>query len=143
MEITDVRVYPVRDEKVRAFISIVFDRCFMVNDIKVIQGKDSLFVSMPSRKRKSGEFKDVAHPLNSETRKWVEERILAVYQASLDAVSAGGDAARNRCRRCRRRSLTVDPPTVPAVAAGAKSDGERSLEEVERLQFGDSFWGVT
>ena len=78
MEITDVRVYPVRDEKVRAFISIVFDRCFMVNDIKVIQGKDSLFVSMPSRKRKSGEFRDVAHPLNSETRRWVEERILAV-----------------------------------------------------------------
>ncbi len=132
MEITDVRVYPARDEKVRAFISIVFDRCFMVNDIKVIQGKDSLFVSMPSRKRKSGEFKDVAHPLNSETRKWVEERILAVYQANLDGVTVG-DAS----------SPSPQPPDMPVVTASSKGAGERSLEEVERLQFGDSFWGVT
>lgn len=129
MEITDVRVYPVRDEKVRAFISIVFDRCFMVNDIKVIQGKDGLFVSMPSRKRKSGEFKDVAHPLNSETRKWVEERILGVYQASLDGVAVAGEPTAS--------------PRSPAGPEAAKGAGERSLEEVERLQFGDSFWGVT
>ena len=129
MEITDVRVYPVRDEKVRAFISIVFDRCFMVNDIKVIQGKDGLFVSMPSRKRKSGEFKDVAHPLNSETRKWVEERILGVYQANLDGVTVAGTPA-------------VSPQSL-ASPEGAKGAGERSLEEVERLQFGGSFWGVT
>ena len=116
MEITDVRVYPVRDEKVRAFVSIVFDRCFMVNDIKVIQGKDGLFVSMPSRKRKSGEFKDVAHPLNSETRRWVEERILAVYQANLDGVGASEGA-----RRAVAADLTVAAPAMPAVAAGAKS----------------------
>lgn len=129
MEITDVRVYPVRDEKVRAFISIVFDRCFMINDIKVIQGKDGLFVSMPSRKRKNGEFKDVAHPLNSETRKWVEERILGVYQANLEGAPATGESI---------------PSPVPAPASEAgKATGERSLEEVERLQFGDSFWGVT
>ena len=135
MEITDVRVYPVRDEKVRAFISIVFDRCFMVNDIKVIQGKDSLFVSMPSRKRKSGEFKDVAHPLNSETRKWVEERILAVYQANLDGVTAGDATTPS--------PVPPQPAQMPAVTASTKGAGERSLEEVERLQFGDSFWGVT
>lgn len=135
MEITDVRVYPVRDEKVRAFISIVFDRCFMVNDIKVIQGKDSLFVSMPSRKRKSGEFKDVAHPLNSETRKWVEERILAVYQANLDGVTPGDATTPS--------PQAPQPAQMPAAAASPKSGGERSLEEVERLQFGDSFWGVT
>ena len=132
MEITDVRVYPVRDEKVRAFISIVFDRCFMVNDIKVIQGKDGLFVSMPSRKRKSGEFKDVAHPLNSETRKWVEERILGVYQANLDGVAVEGESA-----------ASPPPPATSASPASPKGSGERSLEEVERLQFGDSFWGVT
>lgn len=132
MEITDVRVYPVRDEKVRAFISIVFDRCFMVNDIKVIQGKDGLFVSMPSRKRKSGEFKDVAHPLNSETRKWVEERILGVYQANLDGVAAEGESA-----------ASPPAPVASTSPASPKGQGERSLEEVERLQFGDSFWGVT
>lgn len=138
MEITDVRVYPARDEKVRAFVSIVFDRCFMVNDIKVIQGKDGLFVSMPSRKRKSGEFKDVAHPLNSETRKWVEERILGVYQANLDGVVLEGPSASS--------PLSQEAAArTEGVASGAKSNGngELSLEEVERVQFGDSFWGVT
>ena len=139
MEISEVKVFPVGEEKLRAFASIVIDRCFMVNDIKVIQGKDSLFVSMPSRKRKSGEFKDVAHPLNSETRRWVEERILAVYQASLDGVGAG-DAA---LQSVPSPQTSPHLATVPAVSAGAKSAGERALEEVERLQFGDSFWGVT
>ena len=50
MEITEVKVFPVTEEKLKAFVSVVFDRCFMVNDIKVIQGKDGLFISMPSRK---------------------------------------------------------------------------------------------
>ena len=140
MEITEVKIFRVGEDKLRAFVSIVIDRCFMVNDIKVIQGKDSLFVSMPSRKRKSGEFKDVAHPLNSETRRWVEERILAVYQASLDGVGAG-DAA---LQPVPSPQTSPSPaPAMPAVSAGAKSAGERALEEVERLQFGDSFWGVT
>ena len=130
MEITEVKVFPINEEKLKAFVSIVFDHCFMVNDIKVIQGKDGLFVSMPSRRRKSGEFKDVAHPLNSETRKWVEERILGVYQASLE----GGTA----------EVPSTASPTVPAASeARVQVRGERSLEEVERLQFGDSFWGVT
>lgn len=132
MEITDVRVFPVRDEKVRAFVSIVFDRCFMVNDIKVIQGKEDLFVSMPSRKRKNGEFKDVAHPLNAETRKWVEERILGAYRAHLAGAPAEGDAA-----------VSPRSPGDLGSVMEAKSVAERSLEEVERLQFGDSFWGVT
>ncbi len=124
LEITDIRVYPVKDEKVRAFVSIVFDRCFMVNDIKVIQGKDGLFVSMPSRKRKNGEFKDVAHPLNTETRRWVEERILGQYQAALDGKATATSGA---------ASPTAETP--PA--------SEPSLEELERHHLGDSFWGVT
>ena len=59
----------------------------MVNDIKIIRGKDGLFVSMPSRKRKNGDFKDVAHPLNSETRRWVEDRILGAYRSMTGAGS--------------------------------------------------------
>ncbi len=147
MEITDVRVYPVRDEKVRAFISIVFDRCFMVNDIKVIQGKDGLFVSMPSRKRKSGEFKDVAHPLNSDTRKWVEERILGVYQATLDGTAVEGASVPSPGGSMA--PMAPMAPNAPNAAdtvesrAGVQVPRERSLEEVERLQFGDSFWGLT
>ena len=58
MQITEVKVFPIQEEKLKAFVSIVFDQCFMVNDIKIIQGKDGLFISMPSRKKKNGEFKD-------------------------------------------------------------------------------------
>ena len=53
MEITEVKVFPIHEEKLKAFVSIVFDHCFMVNDIKIIQGRDGLFISMPSRKKKN------------------------------------------------------------------------------------------
>ena len=108
MEITEVRVYPVREEKLKAFVSVVFDRCFMVNDIKVIQGKEGLFISMPSRRRKNGDFKDVAHPLNQETRRWVEDRILGEYHAALEG----------------------RPSAAPVAAPEAPE--ERSLEEIEQ-----------
>lgn len=80
MQITDVRVFPVRDDKLKAFVSVVFESCFMVNDIKVINGRDGYFISMPSRRKKNGEFKDIAHPLNTETRRLLEERILDEYE---------------------------------------------------------------
>src|ERR1043165_8920997 len=90
MEITEVKVFPIQEEKLKAFVSIVFDQCFMVNDIKIIQGRDGLFISMPSRKKKNGEFKDVAHPLNNETRRMIETRILAEYERVAGAAGAEG-----------------------------------------------------
>jgi stage V sporulation protein G len=119
VEITEVRVFPVQEEKLKAFVSIVLDRCFMVNDIKVIQGKDGLFISMPSRRKKNGDFKDVAHPLNQETRRWVEDRILGEYRAALEGRA----------------------PLQPAPSP--EGSGERTLEEVERAHLNDSFWGVS
>jgi len=83
MDITEVKVFPIQEEKLKAFVSIVFDRCFMVNDIKIIQGRDGLFISMPSRKKKNGEFKDVAHPLNNETRRMIETQVVAEYERVL------------------------------------------------------------
>jgi stage V sporulation protein G len=83
MEITEVKVFPIQEEKLKAFVSVVFDQCFMVNDIKIIQGRDGLFISMPSRKKKNGEFKDVAHPLNNETRRMIEDRVLNEYERVL------------------------------------------------------------
>src|SRR5262245_54395509 len=80
MEITSVKVFPVSDEKLRAFATIVLDSCFVVTDIKIIRGGSGLFISMPSKRRKDGTFKDVAHPLNSGTRRMIEERIIAEYQ---------------------------------------------------------------
>ena len=80
MEITDVKVIPVEDEKLKAFVSIVFDQCFVVTDIKIIHGPKGLFVSMPSKKRKDGTFKDIAHPLNNQMRQYLEEKVLSVYR---------------------------------------------------------------
>jgi stage V sporulation protein G len=90
MEITDVKVIPVDDEKLKAFVSIVFDQSFVVTDIKIIHGPKGLFVSMPSKKRKDGTFKDIAHPLNNQMRQYLEEKVLAVYRQQ---VGSGGSAA--------------------------------------------------
>ncbi len=84
MNITQVKIFPVHEDKLKAFVSLVFDHDFMVNDIKVIQGRDGLFLSMPSRRKKNGEFKDVAHPLNNKTRRMLEERVLAEYRQMVD-----------------------------------------------------------
>jgi stage V sporulation protein G len=93
MEITDVKVIPVDDEKLKAFVSIVFDQCFVVTDIKIIHGPKGLFVSMPSKKRKDGTFKDIAHPLNNQMRQYLEERVLSVYKQQVSPASeSSGDA---------------------------------------------------
>jgi stage V sporulation protein G len=83
MDITDVRVFPVEEDRLKAYVTIVFDKCFMVSDVKVINGPNGLFISMPSKRRKNGTFRDVAHPLNSETRRMIEERVLQRYEEVL------------------------------------------------------------
>ena len=85
LEITDVRVRPYSraDDKLKAFATITFNDCFVVSDLKVINGNNGLFVAMPSRKRKDGKFRDVAHPLNSETRQMIEDRVIALYNEEM------------------------------------------------------------
>ena len=80
MNITQVKVFPVAEEKLKAYVSIVIDDCFLVSDLKVIRGPNGLFISMPSKRKKNGEFRDVAHPLNRETRETMERRILEEYE---------------------------------------------------------------
>ena len=80
MKITDVKVFPVDEDKLKAYATITFDNCFIVRDLKVISGNKGYFIAMPSKKRKDGTFRDVAHPLNSETRKMIEDAVLEVYE---------------------------------------------------------------
>ncbi|MBI2370909.1 MAG: septation regulator SpoVG [Deltaproteobacteria bacterium] len=87
MEITEVRVFPVNEDKLRAYVTITFDHCFVVRDLKIIQGTNGLFVAMPSKKRKDGTFKDTAHPLNNETREMIESRVLQAYEKELAKLS--------------------------------------------------------
>ena len=83
MKITEVKVFPVDEEKLKAYAMIVFDECFVVRDLKVISGTSGLFVAMPSKKRKDGTFKDVAHPLNRETRKEIEKAVIDEYHREM------------------------------------------------------------
>lgn len=84
MEITDVRVRKVAlDGKMRAIVSITLDNEFVVHDIKVIEGEKGVFVAMPSRKSATGEYRDITHPINSETRDYVQKIILEKYEEAL------------------------------------------------------------
>ena len=102
-----VKVIPVDDEKLKAFVSIVFDHCFVVTDIKVIHGPKGLFVSMPSKKRKDGTFKDIAHPLNNQMRQYLEEKVLGVY----------------------RQQVATGAPAPPAPSNGGEVGGEKGGSE--------------
>ena len=81
MKITEVKVYPAKDDgRLKAYATIVFDNSFIIRDLKVIEGDKGYFVSMPSRKRKDGSFRDIVHPLNSETRRMIEDEIIKEYK---------------------------------------------------------------
>lgn len=84
MEITDVRIRKLTKEgKMKAIVSVTFDEEFVVHDIKVIDGENGLFVAMPSRKMADGEFRDIAHPINSETRKKIQKFVFEEYEKIL------------------------------------------------------------
>ena len=86
MEITDIKVKLVNAEsKMKAVASVTFDNAFAVHDIKIIEGQEKLFTAMPSRKTPDNEFKDIAHPINSEMRKALESAILDKYQECVNA----------------------------------------------------------
>jgi stage V sporulation protein G len=83
MEVTEVRVFPVQEERLKAYGAITFDHCFVVRDLKVIDGNNGLFVAMPSKKRKDGTYRDTAHPLNNKTRQMIESIVLAEYDKKI------------------------------------------------------------
>ena len=85
MQITDIRVKKISSEgKMRAVVSVTFDDAFVVHDIKVIEGQDKLFTAMPSRKTPENEFKDIAHPINSQMREILEKAIIDKYNEIAD-----------------------------------------------------------
>lgn len=85
MRITDVRIRKVNDEgKMRAVVSVTFDEEFVVHDIKIIEGQNGLFIAMPSRKMGEGDFRDIAHPLTSETRNKIKDAIFEEYNKVIE-----------------------------------------------------------
>jgi stage V sporulation protein G len=96
MNITEVRVSLREDAKLKAFASITLDNSFVIRGLKIIEGKTGTFVAMPSRKRKDGEYQDIAHPINNEAREEMERIVLAEYRKEL-----------------RRAKVEEEPPKVP------------------------------
>ena len=80
MEVTEVRIFSVQEDRLKAYVTITFDHCFVVRDLKVIHGNNGLFVAMPSKKRKDGTYRDTAHPLDNQTREMIESKVLEEYK---------------------------------------------------------------
>jgi len=92
MQITDIRVRRVAgDGKLKAYVTVTFDDCFVVHNIKVIHGRSGTFIAMPSRRTKTGEYKDVAHPINSDFRSDLQQQVLQAYDTALDDPEAEFD----------------------------------------------------
>ena len=90
MQITDVRIRKVEAEgKLKAYVTITFDDCFVVHNVKIIEGTSGLFIAMPSRKTANGEYKDVAHPLSPDFRNAIQSKILDEYNAGHVEVGTG------------------------------------------------------
>ncbi len=90
MQITELRIRKVEDDgKLRAYVTVTFDNCFVVHNVKIIEGKSGLFIAMPSRKTANGEYKDVAHPISPEFRTDLQNKILSEYNAG--HIEVGGE----------------------------------------------------
>ena len=82
MQVTELRIRNVTSEgKLKAYVTVTFDNCFVVHNVKIIEGKDGLFIAMPSKKTSTGEYKDVAHPISPEFRTELQNKILDEYNA--------------------------------------------------------------
>jgi len=120
MKVTEVRISPAKGGKVRAFASVVFDDCFIVNDLRVVEGREGqFFVTMPARKTRNGQMRDIAHPLNGETREQIEALVLDEYKSAV-------------------QNLIVPDPG----ARGAAGEGKRSslMERLSTRLFDEEFW---
>ena len=87
MEISDVQIYLMNEEKLKAYATVIIDGAFLIRDLKVIQGTNGLFVAMPAKKMKDGSYRDIAHPLNQDTRLYFEKKVLEAYEVKV----ASGD----------------------------------------------------
>jgi stage V sporulation protein G len=88
MEITEIRISLRTDNKLKAFASITLDNRFVIRGLKIIEGAKGVFVAMPSRKRPDGTFQDIAHPINNETRDWMEKQVIAAYHQEREKMAS-------------------------------------------------------
>jgi stage V sporulation protein G len=116
MDITEVRISLRGDQKLKAFVSITLDDCFVIRGLKIIEGASGMFVAMPSRKRKDGEYQDVAHPINNKTREWMEGIILEAYKKEVEKQAESGNVgpeiASDRSLQDKEAYSASDPDNI-------------------------------
>lgn len=107
MEVTEVRVFLAAedDDRLKAYVTVTFDNCFVVRDLKVIDGNTGLFVAMPSKKRKDGTYKDIAHPIHSDFRQELENIILQKYEEEIKTTQ--GQPPRKAIERVHTGEKTI------------------------------------
>lgn len=89
MEVTELRIRKVEgNSKLQAYVTVTFDNCFVIHNLKIIEGKTGLFIAMPSKKSATGEYKDIAHPITPEFRNALQDKILAEYNAGHFEISS-------------------------------------------------------
>ncbi len=117
MQVTDVRIRKITTEgKMKAIVSVTFDDEFVVHDIKIIEGQNGLFIAMPSRKMGEGDFRDIAHPINSETRNKIQNAIFAQYE---------------KMNELEREAAEAEEAEAEETEIGEAEDEETGIEEVE------------
>lgn len=120
MNITDVKVFLRESNQLKAFVNIVIDDAFIVRNIKVIEGDNGLFVAMPSRRVSSGEYRDIAHPINTETRNQIESVIIEKYKEVLQgALSSANEGSEKK----------VEKPAEEPAEKQAEDVEEKPAEE--------------
>lgn len=91
MKITEVKIFTVNEERLKAYATITIDDAFIIRDLKIIKGHEGLFVAMPSKRRKDGQFKDIAHPLNQETREMIEKAVFDAFEEEVKSLGSSLD----------------------------------------------------
>ncbi len=129
MNITDVKVFLRESNQLKAFVNIVIDDAFIVRNIKVIEGDNGLFVAMPSRRVSSGEYRDIAHPINTETRNMIENVIIEKYKEILqEALSTATDKSTEKQTEESTQKQTEES-TEKQTEESAEKQTEESAEE--------------
>ena len=122
MQVTDVRIRKITTEgKMKAIVSVTFDDVFVVHDIKIIEGQNGLFIAMPSRKMGEGDFRDIAHPINSETRNKIQDAIFTQYERMNELEKEAAEAEK----------IETEETEVEEIETGEAEAEEVETEEAE------------
>lgn len=124
MQVTDVRIRKITTEgKMKAIVSVTFDDEFVVHDIKIIEGQNGLFIAMPSRKMGEGDFRDIAHPINSETRNKIQYAIFAQYE---------------KMNELERAEAETEEAEIEEVEVEEETEEETEVERIEEAETGEA-----